>query len=172
MAKSPGKQTASLTPREARDRALQTTPSAVLDAFTTTGGYVGALVIRPLTLGTQMVFERIKHPFTDPQFKGNLKEVGDLQIARAIFVMSHAAVESMELLDRGEAEFDRAVIEQMDQIPFADQLAVGQKLMAAIQQSVRTLIGGSGGNAGNGKAGADPLAGSPAKTPGPVGNSH
>jgi hypothetical protein len=166
MAKSPATRAAAAA--AARDRALQTTPAAVRAAFTATGEYVGALHLRPLTVGTQMVLERIEHPFTDPTFIASPRTPTSREIARAIFVLSHTAVECEELLDRGLPVFDRAVIEQMDTIPIGDQRELGAKLQQVLASSLITLIAGRGAS----KGGADPLPVSPATTPGAAGNSR
>jgi len=126
-------------------------PKLVVEAFTRGARKVGAITLRPITMGTILVLEKIKCPLVDDSViaaakKNKGKFAQNLQnddVARLIFVLAHTGRESLALLQDGDAAFAAAVLDFMDKIPVSDMPLLGSAITEHFSAAFSTVVGGA-----------------------------
>jgi len=93
------------------------------------------LELRPFTLSTILLLEKIEHPLVDDAIK---RDMTNHEIASLVFVLTHPAVESNALLSHGPDAFDAAVMEAADRIPLAELRSLGMKIRAHFGAALET----------------------------------
>lgn len=118
-------------------------PRKVVDAIMATGADVAGLTLRPFTISTFAIMERIDCPLMadrKPGPDGQPARIAmtNMDILRLIYVLAHPGKVSFALLGNGLAAFDAAVIEFCDQISPQASAALGEAVMKLYAQAVST----------------------------------
>lgn len=158
--------------RERVTRAARDTggnPSEVVRAFAGDGGVdCCGLRLRPVTLATYMLFERLGNPLVDPE--GDDPDA--YRIAEAVYVLSRPVADSRELLRGGERAWEDAVWALAESIPAADLRHLGEAIGAHFAAAFETLQGGDGPAPGDGAGeGGEKKTASAPTPPGPTTDS-
>ena len=126
-------------------------PKLVVDAFVPDALKIGNIVLRPITMGTILVLEKLDCPLTDDnaiaaakknkgKFAANLSND---DVARLVFVLTHSAQDSLALLQVSRDVFDRAVYDYLDRIEVRDMPVLGGLITGHFQNAFSTVIGGA-----------------------------
>ena len=90
--------------------------------------------LRPITLGTLLVLQEIGHPFATNGFKG---EVTHLDLARAFFVLTRPASESVAAIKGGR--FFEEILEFADNHTLAEIEASAAVMLLHLTEALATL---------------------------------
>ena len=147
-------------------------PKIVVDAFLPDLLAIGETTLRPITMGTLLILEKIDSPLVNDaaiaaakRNKGKFTvKLSNDDVARVVFVLTHSGKESLVLLSGGRQAFDSAVYEFLDRIPVSDMPKLGGLITEHFSRAFSTVIGGADDGAEKKTASAIPGMNSSDKT--------
>jgi hypothetical protein len=125
-------------------------PKLVVEAFLPDLLAIGEIKLRPITMGTTLVLEKIDCPLVDEENIAAAKKnkgkfttpLSNDDIARLVYVLTHPAKSSRILLESGRQSFDAEVYDYVDRIPIANMVKLGGLITEHFTRSFSTIIGG------------------------------
>lgn len=131
--------------KTALERSKVRTPQEVLDAFAPLPIDFAGQRLRPLSLASFVVLERLDSPFADDQLSaGTLAEIKAEDMALVAYVLTRDPVDVLDLIAQGRHAVDRAVLTFVADIPAEQIRQLGEAIGRIIVRAFATVVGGGG----------------------------